>query len=88
VSPEKREAVTKKQGNVTMPNPRIQFRIPTELFEQLPSNPNERSHLLKRLLEEHYNPKNPESDLANLKVRVEALERRFGDAIGVRSEFG
>ena len=64
MSPEKREAVTKKQGNVTMPNPRIQFRIPTELFEQLPSNPNERSHLLKRLLEEYYSPKNPESDLA------------------------
>ena len=62
-----------------MPNPRIQFRIPTELFEQLPSNADERSQLLKRLLEEHYSPKNPESDLANLKVRVEALERRLAD---------
>ena len=68
-----------------MPNPRIQFRIPTELFEQLPSNADERSQLLKRLLEEHYSPKNPESDLANLKVRVEALERRLVDGVGVRS---
>jgi hypothetical protein len=32
---------------------------------------------LKRLLEEYYNPKNPETELANLKVRVEALERRL-----------
>jgi hypothetical protein len=30
-------------------------------------------------MEEYYNPKNPESELANLKVRVEALERRLGD---------
>jgi hypothetical protein len=28
-------------------------------------------------MEEYYNPKNPESELANLKVRVEALERRL-----------
>ena len=84
MSPEKKEAVTKKQGNVTMPNPRIQFRIPTELFEQLPSNPDERSQLLKRLLEEYYNPKKPESELAELKLRVEVLERRFGDGVGVR----
>ena len=85
MSLEKREAVTKKQGNVTMPNPRIQFRIPTELFEQLPSNPDERSQLLKRLLEEHYHPKKPETELAELKLRVEALGRRFGDGVGVRS---
>ena len=62
-----------------MPNPRIQFRIPTELFDQLPTDSDERSQLLKRLLEEYYNPKNSESELENLKLRVEALERRFGD---------
>jgi hypothetical protein len=32
-------------------------------------------------MEEYYDPKNPESELANLKVRVEALERRLGDGI-------
>jgi hypothetical protein len=32
-------------------------------------------------MEEYYNPKNPESELANLKVRVEALERRLGDGV-------
>ena len=56
-----------------------------QILEQLPSNPDERSQLLKRLLEEYYNPKKPESELANLKLRVEALERRFGDGVGVRS---
>jgi hypothetical protein len=35
------------------------------------------SRLLLRLMEEYYNPKNPESELANLMVRVEALERRL-----------
>ena len=74
-----------KLSKATMPNPRIQFRIPTELFEQLPSNPDERSQLLKRLLEEHYHPKKPETELAELKLRVEALGRRFGDGVGVRS---
>ena len=56
-----------------------------QILEQLPSNPDERSQLLKRLLEEYYNPKNPESELVELKLRVEALERRFGDGVGVRS---
>ena len=51
-------------------------------MEPLPSNPDERLQLLKRLLEEHYHPKNPESELAELKVRVEVLERRFGDGVG------
>ena len=71
-----------------MPNPRIQFRVSPELFDQMPSNPDERSQLLKRLLEEYCNPKKPESELVELKLRVEALERRFGDGVGVRSEFG
>jgi len=30
-------------------------------------------------MEDYYNPKNPESELAKLKVRVKALERRFGE---------
>ena len=68
-----------------MPNPRIQFRVSPELFEQLPTDPDERSQLLKQLVEEHYHPKNPESELVELKLRVEALERRFGDGVGVRS---
>ena len=68
-----------------MPNPRIQFRVSPELFEQLPTDADERSQLLKQLLENHYHPKNPESELAELKLRVEALERRFGDGVGVRS---
>ena len=68
-----------------MPNPRLSFRIPPELFEKLPTDADERSQLLKRLLEEYCNPKKPESELAELKVRVEALERRFGDGVGVRS---
>ncbi|MDX2229733.1 MAG: hypothetical protein NW220_08850 [Leptolyngbyaceae cyanobacterium bins.349] len=37
-----------------------------------------RVRLLLQLMKEYYNPKNPESDLVNLKVRVEALERRLG----------
>ena len=48
-------------------------------MEPLPSNPDERSQLLKRLLEEYYNPKKPESELEELKVRVEALESKLGD---------
>jgi hypothetical protein len=32
-------------------------------------------------MEEYYNPKTPESEVANLKVRVEALERRLGHGI-------
>ena len=55
-----------------------------QILEQLPSNPDERSQLLKRLLEEYYNPKKPESDLEKLKLRVEALERGFGDGVGVK----
>ena len=69
-----------KLSKATMPNPRIQFRIPTELFEQLPTDADERSQLLKRLLEEYYNPKKPESELAELKVRVEALEQQIQPA--------
>ena len=68
-----------KLSKATMPNPRIQFRIPTELFEQLPTDADERSQLLKRSLEEYYNPKKTESELVELKLRVEALERRFGE---------
>ncbi len=68
-----------------MPNPRISFRVSPQILEQLPSNPDERSQLLKRLLDEHFNPKKPECELAELKLRVEALERRFGDGVGVRS---
>ena len=56
-----------------------------QILEQLPSNPDERSQLLKQLLEEHYHPKKPESELAELKLRVEALERRVRDGVGVRS---
>lgn len=61
-----------------MPNPRVTVRVPQNIYDQLPTDERERSQLLKRLLEEYYNPKNPENELANLKVRVEALERRLG----------
>ncbi len=60
-----------------MPNPRVTVRVPQNIYEQLPTDERERSRLLLRLMEEYYNPKNPESELANLKVRVEALERRL-----------
>ena len=60
-----------------MPNPRIQFRIPTELFEQLPSNPDERSRLLLKLLHEHYHPTSADAKLINLQSRVEQLEQRI-----------
>ena len=53
-----------------------------QILEPLPPNPDERSQLLKRLLEEYYQPKKPESELVELKLRVEALERRFGDGVG------
>jgi len=61
-----------------MPNPRVTVRVPQNIYDQLPTDDRERSSLLKRLLEEYYNPKNPESELVNLKVRVKVLERRLG----------
>jgi hypothetical protein len=65
-----------------MPNPRVTVRVPQNIYDQLPTDERERSRLLLRLMEEYYNPKNPESELANLKVRVEALERKLGDGVG------
>jgi metal-responsive CopG/Arc/MetJ family transcriptional regulator len=59
-----------------MANPRITFRIPEDLYRQLPTDDRERSALIRRLLEDYLNPRNPESELANLKARVERLERQ------------
>lgn len=55
------------------------MRVLQNIYAQLPTDERERSRLLLRLMEDYYNQKNPESELAKLKVRVKALERRFGE---------
>ncbi|NJL54690.1 hypothetical protein HC928_05465 [bacterium] len=60
-----------------MPNPRLTVRVPQNLYQQLPTDERERSALLLRLLEAHYNPTKPEDEIAVLKARVDALERKL-----------
>jgi len=62
-----------------MPNPRVTVRVPQEIYDQLPTDERERSQLLKRLLEEYFNPVDAEDRITQLERRVGAMERRLGD---------
>lgn len=54
-----------------MPNPRLSFRIPSSLLEQLPTDPDERSRFCLEAITDKLDPIAPESDLLK---RLEILE--------------
>lgn len=53
-----------------MPNPRVTFRCPEDIYQQLPADERERSRLLLQLLNEHFNPRTPEDKLAQLEYQI------------------
>lgn len=59
-----------------MPNPRVTFRCPEDLYGKLPVDDRERSLLILHLLTDYYNPKNPADRIARLEQRVADLEAR------------
>jgi DNA repair photolyase len=63
---------------VTMPNPRVTIRVPQNIYEQLPSDEKERSAFLLEAIQAKLNPPDPEDELAQLKRRVEVLEKQVG----------
>lgn len=68
------ESVTNFKESVTMPNPRIQFRIAPELFEQLPTDPDERSQFCLDAITAKLNPPTPDGEMGDLVGRLEILE--------------
>ena len=61
-----------------MPNPRLSLRIPPDLMERLPQNEKERSQFVIDALLQKLEPATPEDELAQVKRRLEVLERRLG----------
>jgi len=57
-----------------MPNPRLSFRIPASLLEQLPTDPDERSRFCLEAITAKLNPPAPESEMGDLLSRLEILE--------------
>jgi hypothetical protein len=60
-----------------MPNPRITFRCPEHLYSRLPEDERERSQLLLRLLEQHYDPSDLAAQIERHEQRITALEERL-----------
>jgi hypothetical protein len=62
-----------------MPNPRVTVRLPENIYSQLPTDERERSTFLIEAITQKLNPPAPEDELAQLKRRVESLERRLAE---------
>jgi hypothetical protein len=60
-----------------MPNPRITVRVPKTIYEQLPTNADERSAFVLAAIQTKLNPPTPEDELSQLRRRVERLEQRL-----------
>lgn len=61
-----------------MPNPRLTFRVPEEILQQLPEDADERSRFCLEAVVAKLNPPSPDDELAALKARVETIERQLG----------
>lgn len=57
-----------------MPNPRLSFRIPSSLLEQLPTDPDERSRFCLEAITDKLDPPAPEGEMNDLLKRLEILE--------------
>lgn len=57
-----------------MPNPRISFRIPEEIYQQLPDNPEARSRFCLEAILYKLHPPKPEDELGKVKQQIANLE--------------
>lgn len=60
-----------------MPNPRIQLRVPQNIYEQLPTDERDRSLFIQEAISAKLNPPTPEAEIEQLRRRVEAIERQL-----------
>jgi hypothetical protein len=57
-----------------MPNPRVTVRVPQNIYNALPANPEERSAFLLEAITAKLNPPEPEDELAKVKRQLASLE--------------
>lgn len=57
-----------------MSNPRLSFRVPPEILEQLPINADVRSQFCLEAIQAKLNPPAPEGEMGDLLSRLEILE--------------
>jgi hypothetical protein len=57
-----------------MPNPRITFRVPTEIYDQLPSDAEARSEWLLDAIKQKLSPPEPEDELGKVKRQLQNLD--------------
>jgi uncharacterized lipoprotein len=57
-----------------MPNPRITFRLPQNIYDQLPTDAEARSAFVLEAIQAKLNPPAPEDEMAQLNRRLQQVE--------------
>lgn len=57
-----------------MPNPRVSFRCPTDLYAKLPVDERERSKLILELIRKHLESNDPQAQMLKLQQQMMQLQ--------------
>lgn len=57
-----------------MPNPRVSFRCPTDLYAKLPADERERSKLILELIRNHLESNDPQAQMLKLQQQMMQLQ--------------